>query len=301
MQTKSGYIAIIGKPNVGKSTLMNALMGERLSIVTNKPQTTRKRVLGILSDEKSQIIFLDTPGIIEPTYLLQKKFVQFVDHSVKDADLIVLIIDIVTDPKGENALSDQIVLRILKMKKPKILLINKIDQSNEELLNDLTKEIESKKIFEQIIPISALENFNVDTVLESIKEKLPVGPKYFPDDQLTDEPERFFVSEIIREKIFETYKEEVPFSTEVVIDQFLERETSKDFISAHIIVERETQKPIIIGKNGEAIKRLGRIARESIELFLQREVFLELRVKVKPKWRNDNKMLKAFGYDKDSD
>lgn len=301
MQTKSGFVAIIGKPNVGKSTLMNALLGERLSIITNKPQTTRKRVLGILTDEIHQIIFLDTPGILEPTYLLQKKFMEFVDHSVKDADVIVFIIDITSDPIGEVALGDERVQKILKNQNPKILLINKIDQSKEETLGNLVEKMESQKIFEEIIPISALEKFNTDLVLRSIKDKLPFGPKYYPDDQLTDEHERFFVSEIIREKIFEAYKEEVPFSTEVLIDEFVEREKSKDFISASIIVERETQKPIIIGKNGAAIKRLGRVAREAVEVFLQREVFLELRVKVRPKWRNDKRMLKTFGYETGSE
>ncbi|MEN8194145.1 MAG: GTPase Era [Bacteroidota bacterium] len=301
MNTKSGYVAIIGKPNVGKSTLMNALLGERLSIVTNKPQTTRKRVLGILSDENYQMIFLDTPGLLEPSYLLQRKLLDFIENSVKDADVLVVIIDILKDPNGEKTLRDEKMQKIIKSEKPKILLINKIDKSNEEILSALVSKIESKKIFDRVIPISATEKFNIKSVQEAILDFLPEGPKYFPDDQITDEPERFFVSEIIREKIFENYKEEVPFSTEVVIEEFSERESRKDFISASIIVERETQKPIIIGKRGEAIKKIGKIAREAIENFLQREVFLELRVKVKPKWRNDKRMLKSFGYDKENE
>lgn len=298
MKTKSGYVAIIGKPNVGKSTLMNALLGERLSIVTNKPQTTRKRVLGILSDENYQIIFLDTPGILDPNYLLQRKLLDYINNSVKNADVIIVMIDIIKDANGNKTLNDKRMKQILERdKKPKILLINKIDKSDEASIKVLTKKFETTNYFEKIIPISAIKNFNIDSVLNAIIEYLPEGPKYFPDDQITDEPERFFVSEIIREKIFENYKEEIPFSTEVLIEEFKERERGKDYISASIIVERETQKPIIIGKRGEAIKKVGKIAREAIENFLQREVFLELRVKVRPKWRNDNRMLKSFGYD----
>jgi len=269
-----------------------------LSIVTNKPQTTRKRVLGILSDENYQIIFLDTPGILDPNYLLQRKLLDYINNSVKNADVIIVMIDIIKDSEGSKTLNDKRMKRILERdKKPKILLINKIDKSDEASIKVLTKKFETTNYFEKIIPISAIKNFNIDSVLNSIIEYLPEGPKYFPDDQITDEPERFFVSEIIREKIFENYKEEIPFSTEVLIEEFKERERGKDYISASIIVERETQKPIIIGKRGEAIKKVGKIAREAIENFLQREVFLELRVKVRPKWRNDNRMLKSFGYD----
>jgi GTP-binding protein Era len=300
METKSGYVAIIGKPNVGKSTLMNAILGERISIVTNKPQTTRKRVLGILSDEKSQIIFLDTPGILNPTYLLQKKFMDYVQNSVRDADVIVVLIDAIKDPDGSKTLGDKIVKQILdKHQQPKILVLNKIDKSNEDVISKLVKKFEELKYFKQIIPISALLKFSIESVVDSIKENLPPGPKYFPDDQLTDEHERFFVSEIIREKIFEIYQDEIPFSTEVMIEEFTENEGRKDFISASIIVERETQKPIIIGKKGEAIKRVGKYAREAIEVLLDRPVFLELRVKVRPKWRNDERLLNSFGYNDD--
>jgi len=297
METKSGYVAIIGKPNVGKSTLMNSILGERLSIVTNKPQTTRKRVLGILSDEKHQIIFLDTPGILNPNYLLQKKFITYVQNSVRDADVIVVLIDVIEDPTGSKTLDDKIVKQILnRQKKPIILILNKIDKSNEVIINKLIEKFERLKIFEKIIPISALLSFSVPSVVETIVDHLPLGPKYFPDDQITDEHERFFVSEIIREKIFENYKEEIPFSTEVVIEEFHEREGRKDYISANIIVERETQKPIIIGKRGDAIKRVGKYAREAIEVLLDRPVFLELRVKVRPKWRSDERLLNSFGY-----
>lgn len=297
MKTKSGYVAIIGKPNVGKSTLMNSILGEKLSIVTNKPQTTRKRVLGILSAEEYQIIFLDTPGILDPNYLLQKKFMEYVQNSVNNADVIVVLVDVVNDKDGRNTLEDKIVKQILeKQKKPKILILNKIDKSNEEIVNRLVEKFEKLNYFQKIIPISALLKFSVPEVVNAIVELLPIGPKYYPDDQLTDEHERFFVSEIIREKIFEMYKEEIPFSTEVLIEEFNENEGRKDFISASIVVERETQKPIIIGKKGEAIKRVGKYAREAIEVLLGRPVYLELRVKVRPKWRSDERLLNSFGY-----
>ena len=297
MKTKSGYVAIIGKPNVGKSTLMNSILGEKISIVTNKPQTTRKRVLGILSDEEYQIIFLDTPGILDPNYLLQKKFMEYVQNSVNNADVLVILVDVVNDKDGRNTLEDKIVKQILdKQKKPKILILNKIDKSNEEIVNRLVEKFEKLNYFQKIIPISALLKFSVPEVVNAIVELLPIGPKYYPDDQLTDEHERFFVSEIIREKIFEIYKEEIPFSTEVLIEEFSENEGRKDFISASIVVERETQKPIIIGKKGEAIKRVGKYAREAIEVLLGRPVFLELRVKVRPKWRSDERLLNSFGY-----
>lgn len=297
MKTKSGYVAIIGKPNVGKSTLMNSILGEKLSIVTNKPQTTRKRVLGILSAEEYQIIFLDTPGILDPNYLLQKKFMEYVQNSVNNADVVVVLVDVVNDKDGRNTLEDKIVKQILeKQKKPKILILNKIDKSNEEIVNRLVEKFEKLNYFQKIIPISALLKFSVPEVVNAIVELLPIGPKYYPDDQLTDEHERFFVSEIIREKIFEMYKEEIPFSTEVLIEEFNENEGRKDFISASIVVERETQKPIIIGKKGEAIKRVGKYAREAIEVLLGRPVYLELRVKVRPKWRSDERLLNSFGY-----
>ncbi|MBU1097341.1 MAG: GTPase Era [Bacteroidetes bacterium] len=302
MDTKSGYVTIIGKPNVGKSTLMNALMGERLSIISNKPQTTRKRVLGILSDDNYQIIFLDTPGILTPGYLLQEKFVEYIEMSIKDADIILVMIDIVADKTGELTFNDELVKKVLNMHGIiKIAVINKIDKSQEAEVNQLYKKIEEMNIFNSIIPLSATKKFNLQKVINDIVENLPLGPKYYPDDQITDEPERFFVSEIIREKIFEQYKEEIPFSTEVVIDEFKERETGKDYIAASIIVERDSQKPIIIGKQGEAIKRLGQIAREAVELFLQRPVYIELNVKVKNKWRRNPQMLKNFGYNTDND
>ncbi len=296
MKTKSGYVAIIGKPNVGKSTLMNALIGQKLSITTKKPQTTRKNILGILSDENYQIIFLDTPGILKPTYLLQEKMLEYVLNSVKDADVLVFMIDISTDPNAA-ALQDEKVREIInRVNIPKIMVVNKIDLSNETALNNIIKSIEKTGLFKKVIPVSATLGANVSEVLNAILEYLPEGPKYYPDEQLSDRDERFFVSELIREKIFEFYRDEVPFSTEVIIEEFKEREKGKDYILANIIVEKETQKPIIIGKNGEQIKKLGKVAREAVENFLGRPVFLELRVKVRPKWRSNPNILKRFGY-----
>jgi GTP-binding protein Era len=299
MIIKSGYVAIIGKPNVGKSTLMNALVGSKLSIVSNKPQTTRKKILGILSLENYQIIFLDTPGIIHPEYTLQETMLQFVIRSVADADVLLFIIDVDTDKDSTKTLLDKTVTEILKKRKKKILLLNKIDLSNQAAIENIISKISEKKIFDKIIPISASKGFNLSSVINSIIEFLPEHPKYFPDDQLSDENERFFVSEIIREKVFEFYRDEIPYSTEVIIEEFKERGKGKDFIKAQIVVEKETQKPIILGNKGEAIKILGKSARKSIEEFLQREVYLELFVKVKEKWRTNKILLKNYGYNPD--
>lgn len=297
MPVKSGFVSIIGKPNVGKSTLMNAIIGEKLSITTNKPQTTRKRVLGILSSDDYQVIFLDTPGILDPEYLLQERMLNFVFSSVKDSDVVVFLIDVKADPKGEHTFSDKTVVEILKNNNAKrILLLNKIDLSEQTAVEKLMNELSAKNIFEKIIPISAEKKFNLDSVTEAIVEFLPEHPKYYPDDQLSDENERFFVSEIIREKIFEYYREEIPYSTEVLIEEFKERENTKDYIRAAIVVEKESQKPIILGAKGESIKRVGQFAREAIEKFLQHEVYLELRVKVRDKWRSNPNMLRSFGY-----
>lgn len=297
MNTKSGYVTIIGKPNAGKSTLMNAMLGERLSIISSKPQTTRKNILGIISDEDHQIIFLDTPGILEPVYLLQEKMVEFINQAIKDADILLVLFDIETDPGGSEILEDEILFKnIHKHRAKKIAIINKVDLSNDAQVKRLAEKLKNTKLFDEILTVSAYLGFNVNILLDKIKELLPVGPKYYPDDQISNENERFFVSEIIREKVFELYQDEIPFSTEVLIEDFKEREKAKDFISASIIVEKETQKPIIIGKNGEMIKKLGKISRTSIENFLGREVYLELRVKVRPKWRSNQNLLKNFGY-----
>jgi len=297
MKTKSGFVTIVGKPNVGKSTLMNKLLNEELSIVTNKPQTTRKRVLGILSEEDYQIIFLDTPGILDPKYLMQKKLAEYIDSSVKDADILVFMITLKNLEKEVKIFDDEKMRGFVSARnKKKILILNKIDLSNEKIVTKAIKAFDEMNIFDRIIPISALENYNIKSLLDALTEYLPVHPKYYPDDQLTDEPEKFFVSEKIREKILAIYHDEIPYSVEVVIEEFKERERGKDYISALIIVERESQKPIILGKKGETIKKLGNAARASVESFLMREVYLELRVKVSENWRKDQNALKRFGY-----
>ena len=302
MQLKVGYVTILGLPNAGKSTLLNALLGQKLSITTSKPQTTRKRLIGILSDKNYQIIFLDTPGILKPAYLLQEKMMDAVVHSIKDADVILLILDVALDPGGEETLKDAFIYDLLsKSKKPKILLLNKIDLSTQEQVSELIAKVEKTKYFRSIIPISSKLAYNVHSVINEIIECLPEGSKFYPDDDISDENERFFVSEIIREKIFERYKDEIPYSCEVVIVDFKERDEGKDFIQAEIIVERDSQKGILIGKQGAALKKVGEESRASIEEFLQRPVYLDLHVKVRSKWRTDENMLKSFGYSGDKE
>jgi GTP-binding protein Era len=296
---KTGYVAILGLPNSGKSTLLNALLGQKLSIITSKPQTTRKRILGILNEENYQIIFLDTPGILSPSYLLQEKMMEDVKSSLDDADVIILMIDANEDPFAQTLLNQEFVKeKVFKSKKSKLFVLNKIDLIKQEKVTELIKHFEAQKLFEEVIPISASQNFNIQRVKEEIIRFLPEGQKLFPDDQITDASERYFVSELIREKILEIYRDEIPYSCEVLIVDFKEREEGKNFISAEIVIERDSQKAIIIGKGGSAIKKLGEVARKSIEEFLQREVFLELRVKVRKKWRSDENLLKNFGYTK---
>lgn len=294
---KSGYVAIIGLPNAGKSTLMNALLCQKLAITNEKPQTTRKRILGILSEENYQIIFLDTPGILNPSYLLQEKMMEDVNLSATDADVFIIIVDVSDEKEIKKALKNDYLNEIIKSKKkPVILTLNKVDLIKQEDVKDLIEKFETMKMFDSIIPISASLNFNLQSVLTKIIELIPEGPKFYPDDIISEADERFFVSEIIREKILELYEDEIPYSCEVLIVDFKERENAKDYISAEIVVEKETQKPIIIGNQGRAIKKLGERARKAIEEFLQREVYLELRVKVRDKWRSNEKMLKTFGY-----
>ena len=297
---KAGYVAILGLPNSGKSTLINTLLGQKLNIVSDKPQTTRRKILGILTEKDHQIIFVDTPGLLKPNYLLQERMMEAVEISAKDADIILLIQDVNEDFKGEKLLHQEFVNEVLmNLTSPKILLLNKIDLSSQEEIFPLIEKQQSTNLFAKVIPISAKHNFNLTDVINSVVELLPENPKFFPDDELTNESERFFIAEIIREKILEQYSEEVPYSCEVLIADFKERERGKDFIEAYVVVEKESQKAIIIGKEGKAIKKLGEAARKSIEEFLQREVFLELRVKVKPKWRKDENMLNIFGYGKE--
>ena len=297
---KAGYVAILGLPNSGKSTLINALLEQKLNIISDKPQTTRRKIRGILTKENYQIIFVDTPGLIHPNYLLQERMMEAVEVSAKDADVILLLQDVKEDFNGEKLLHQDFVNEVLmNLKAPKILLLNKVDLSNQDDISTLIEKQQSTNLFTKVTPISAKRNFNLTDIINSVVELIPEHPKYYPDDELTDESERFFVAEIIREKILEQYSEEVPYSSEVLIADFKEREIGKDFIEAYVIVEKESQKAIIIGKEGKAIKKLGEASRKSIEEFLQREIFLELRVKVKPKWRKDENMLNIFGYGKE--
>lgn len=297
MNNKVGYVSIIGLPNVGKSTLLNAILKQKISIVTAKPQTTRKKILGILTEPNYQIIFLDTPGIVKPAYLLHEKMLEEVNESIKDADVIVMIFDVSSEGKIKESEENEIIKELITQnKKPIILVLNKVDSIKQEQAQQLVNHYESLKKFKAVIPIAASLNFNIDRLIQEIVELLPEGEKYYPDDIISEATERFFVSEIIREKIFELYEDEIPYSTEVIIADFKERKTGKDFISAEIIVERDSQKPIIIGKDGKAIKKLGEVSRKAIEEFLQKEVYLDLHVKVKEKWRSNEKMLKYFGY-----
>ena len=297
---KSGYVAILGLPNSGKSTLLNTLLGQKISITNLKPQTTRKRILGILSDENFQVIFIDTPGIIDPAYLLQEKMMDDVKLSGRDADVIVLLLDVEVDPAGNKVLNNSYVKEnILNSSLKKILVLNKIDLLPQEKVKYILEHFDKSGKFDEVIPLSALQNFNTQKLLQTINEYLPVGPKFYPDDIVAEQNERFFVTELIRETILEQYRDEVPYSCEVVIADFKERKNNKDYISAEIVVEKDSQKAIIIGKQGAAIKKLGEDARKSIEDFLERDVFLELRVKVRKKWRSSESYLKSFGYTSD--
>lgn len=287
---KSGFISIIGKPNVGKSTLMNQLVGEKLSIITSKAQTTRHRIMGIINGEDFQVVYSDTPGIIDPAYKLQESMMQFVRLSLEDADVILLVIEY-----GEKNF-DYIKEKLAKVKIPIVIILNKIDleQEQEKVLEtvELLKETFEPKA---ILPLSALHGFNTDEVLPIIKEFLPEHPAYFPDGDLTDKTERFFASEIIREKIFLNFKQEVPYACEVVIQSFKE-EPKIIRILADVIVERDSQKGILIGKGGIAMKNVGVNARRDMEAFFGKQIYLELFVKVDKDWRKNDKKLKKFGY-----
>jgi len=291
MEHKSGFVNIIGNPNVGKSTLMNAFVGERLSIITSKAQTTRHRILGIVNGEDFQILFSDTPGIIKPAYELQKSMMNFVKSAFEDADILIFMVEI-----GERELKDEEFFNKIKNSKiPVLLLINKIDKSSQEELEEKADYWQNKVPNALVYPISALEYFNVQNVLEKIIELLPESPPFYPKDQLTDKPERFFVNETIREKILMHYKKEIPYSVEIETEEFVEDENIIK-IRAIIMVERETQKGIIIGHKGSALKRVGTEARKDLEKFFDKKIFLELYVKVNKNWRSDNRQLRRFGY-----
>ena len=288
---KSGFVNIIGNPNVGKSTLMNKLIGERLSIITSKAQTTRHRILGIVNDENYQIVFSDTPGIIQPNYNLQTSMMKFVRSAFQDADVFLYMVEI-----GEKSLKDSSFFERLKNTDiPILLLINKIDKSNQEGVEKAMIHWESQLPKAKIIPISAIEGFGVDKIMSEITAMLPIGTPYFPTDALTDKPERFFVSEIIREKILLNYQKEIPYSVEVVIETFKEEDEIIS-IEAIINVARETQKGIIIGHQGKALKKVGIEARKDLETFFGKKIFIKLFVKVTKNWRDNDRDLKRFGY-----
>ena len=289
MSHKAGFVAIIGKPNVGKSTLMNQMVGERLSIITSKAQTTRHRILGIISGADFQLVYSDTPGIIRPEYKLQESMMNFVKSSLEDADVVLLVTDLY------DTYDEKLAENLKQIKSPVILVMNKIDQAKGTQAEDKMENWKQAVRADAYFMISALEGINIDKVLASILDFLPEHPPYFPKDQLTDRPERFFAAEIIREKIFLNYKKEVPYSTEVEIEEFLEDEKIIR-IRAIIYVERKSQKGIIIGKGGEALKKTGIMARKELELFFQKQVHLETFVKVAEDWRKKQRSLKGFGY-----
>jgi len=291
MSHKAGFVNIIGNPNVGKSTLMNAFVGERLSIITSKAQTTRHRILGIVNGDEFQVIFSDTPGIIKPAYEMQKSMMDFVKSAFEDADVLIYMVEI-----GEKELKDEDFFnKIIHSKIPVLLLLNKIDKSNQEQLEEQIELWKAKVPNAEIYPISALENFNVKEVFARILELLPESPPYYPKDALTDKPERFFVNETIREKILLNYDKEIPYAVEIETEEFLEDEKIIRIRSV-IMVERDTQKGIIIGHKGTALKKVGIQAREDLEKFFGKQIHIEMYVKVNKDWRSNAYQLRRFGY-----
>ncbi len=291
MTHKAGFVSIVGRPNVGKSTLMNQLVGERLSIITSKAQTTRHRILGILSGDDFQIVYSDTPGVIEPKYKLQESMMNFVEGALADADVILFVVEI-----GEKPEETDLVQRIRRSNTPTILVINKIDMADQE--KTMEKIAAWQEIFpelKRVLALSALHQFNVEGVLPALLEELPEHAEFFPKDELTDKSQRFFASEIIREKILLNYKEEIPYACEVVIFSFKEVNGILR-ISAEILVERDSQKAILIGKGGSMLKKVGTEARKDMEVFFGQKVFLEQYVKVEPDWRKKADKLERFGY-----
>ena len=288
---KSGFVNIVGNPNVGKSTLMNRLVGERISIITSKAQTTRHRIMGIVNTDDMQIVYSDTPGVLRPNYKLQESMLNFSESALDDADVLIYVTDVIeTIDKNEEFLQ-----QVKKEKCPILLLINKIDQTDQTKLEALEQEWSGILPQAEIIPIAALSNFNVNYVKQRVEELMPESPPYFEKDALTDKPARFFVTEIIREKILLYYQKEIPYAVEVVVEMFKE-EDDLIHIKALIICERDSQKGIIIGHGGQALKKVGAMARKDIERFFGKKVFLEMFVKVEKDWRNRDKMLRAFGY-----
>ncbi|PIK20717.1 GTPase Era [Prevotella intermedia] len=288
---KAGFVNIVGNPNVGKSTLMNQLVGEKISIATFKAQTTRHRIMGIVNTEDMQIVFSDTPGVLKPNYKMQEMMLQFSESALADADILLYVTDVIEKPEKNTDFLE----KVAKMQIPVILLINKIDESDQKTLVTLVEKWHGLLPKAEILPISAKNKFDTDTLMKRIKELLPESPAYFDKDQLTDKPAKFFVSEIIREKILRYYDKEVPYSVEVVVERFKEDE-KKIHINAVIYVERDSQKGIIIGHQGQALKKVSTEARKSLEKFFDKKIYLETFVKVDKDWRNSQKELGNFGY-----
>ena len=292
---KAGFVNIVGNPNVGKSTLMNQLVGERLSIATFKAQTTRHRIMGIVNDEECQIVFSDTPGVLKPNYKMQEMMLAFSESALADADVLLYVTDVVETPEKNKDFLD----KVAKMTIPVLLLINKIDESDQETLGAIVEKWHALLPNAEILPISAKNKFGIDLLLKRVKELLPASPAYFDKDQLTDKPARFFVSEIIREKILLYYDKEIPYSVEVVVERFKEEEKMVH-INALIYVERDSQKGIIIGHQGVALKKVSSEARKALEKFFGKKIFLEIFVKVDKDWRNSQRKLTLFGYNPES-
>ncbi|MGL4780516.1 MAG: GTPase Era [Bacteroidales bacterium] len=291
---KAGFVNIVGNPNVGKSTLMNSLVGERISIITSKAQTTRHRIMGIVNTEDMQIVYSDTPGVLKPNYKLQESMLNFSQSALVDADVLLYVTDVVEKfDKHEDFLK-----KVQKLDIPILLIINKIDLTDQKGLEALVAQWKEVLPQAEIIPLSAKENFNVEYLLRRIKELMPDSPPFFEKDALTDKPARFFVTEIVREKILQTYDKEIPYAVEVLVEQFKEMDDRID-IMVVIYVERDSQKGIMIGKQGKALKKVGTEARKDIEAFFQKKVFLQLYVKVEKDWRNAERVLKSFGYNQD--
>ena len=288
---KAGFVNIVGNPNVGKSTLMNQLVGEKLSIATFKAQTTRHRIMGIVNTEDTQIVFSDTPGVLKPNYKMQEMMLQFSESALADADILLYVTDVIEDPEKNMDFLE----KVSKMSIPVILLINKIDESDQKKLGDLVMKWHGLLPNAEILPISAKNKFGVDILLKRVHELLPESPAFFDKDQLTDKPAKFFVSEIIREKILRYYDKEIPYSVEVVVERFKE-DDRQIHINAVIYVERSSQKGIIIGHQGMALKKVSTEARKSLERFFDKKIFLETFVKVDKDWRSSQKELKHFGY-----
>lgn len=291
---KSGFVNIVGNPNVGKSTLMNLLVGDRISIATFKAQTTRHRIMGIVNTEDAQIVFSDTPGVLKPNYKLQESMLHFSESALSDADVLLYVTDVMESPdKNEDFLA-----KVRKMQMPLLLILNKIDKTDQKHLEELVCMWKELLPQAEIYPISAQANFNVDTVLNRIKELLPDSPPYFDKDQWTDKPARFFVTEIMREKILLYYDKEIPYSVEVAVERFKESDANIE-IDAVIYVERDSQKGIIIGRGGRALKKVATEARLSLERFFNKKVYLKTFVKVDKDWRSSDKSLRNFGYNLD--